>query len=93
MIAASDPMTRAFDSMAGMFHGCSFWMTVLSDYVVGGDKLVIGHACRWNGQGRIIRVSNISLFSCTHLLRFLISSLCVLVPFLPPKQQNMLPEK
>ena len=34
-----------------------------------------------------MRVSNVSLFSCTRLSHFIICSLCVLVLFLPPKQQ------
>ena len=48
MTTASDPMARVFNSMAGVFQGCSFWMTALSDCVAGGvivwsqDILAVG---------------------------------------------------
>ena len=47
MTTIFDPMARAFDSMARVFHGCGSWMTASFDYVVGGDRLVTGLACRW----------------------------------------------
>ena len=36
----------------------------------------------------MISISNVYFFSCTCLSQFIICSLCVLVPFLPPKQQS-----
>ena len=35
MTTIFDPMARAFDSMARVFHGCGSWMTTSFDYVVG----------------------------------------------------------
>ena len=91
MTAASDPMRRVFNLMARVFHDCAFWMTVLSNCMMGDVRLVTGHVRCWNGQGKMILVYNISFFSCTRLSRFIIFSVCVLMPFHSSKQQHVIP--
>ena len=82
MTAASDPMAKAFDLMAGVFHGCSSWTTALFDCVAGGNKLVTGLTRRWR-YGYV--TFHFFLASASH--HSYIFLVCVFVQFLSPKQE------